>query len=312
MALRAYREAECEAAKCTRAVRSRIMKEFMAFAVGKGVRDYQSTGALLAYIQQLVESDLTFRTIRNYISALKANYLRLGWPIQAFDNIRVKDLFKRLSKKKPSRVIPKGVFTVTQLHTFFLINNSYPDHIPYALAYSLAVFGFLRISNLAPPSESTFDGEKQLTMADIRLQQDALVINLKWAKNLQRTDQHHIIKVPRLPNRHAMCPVMAFLRRRHPTDTPSSPLIAARQGPLTEKRLRERMALVLARMKLSNEGLTFHSFRRTGVTITFSNNVPLQAIRAHGAWASDAAWQYVKHTDKITSKHRPCIVLVLF
>ena len=151
MALRAYREAEGEAAKRTRAVRSRIMKEFMAFAVGKGVKDYQSTGALLAYIQQLVESDLTFRTIRNYISALKANFFRLGWPIRAFDNIRVKDLFKRLSKKKPSKVIPKGVFTVTQLHTFFLINNSYPDYVPYALAYSLAVFGFLRISNLAPP-----------------------------------------------------------------------------------------------------------------------------------------------------------------
>ena len=138
-------------------------------------------------------------------------------------------------------------------------------------------------------------------MADIHLQKDALVINLKWAKNLQRTDQYHIIKVPRLPDRPPMCPVMAFLRRRHPTDTPSSPVIAARHGPLTERRLCERMALVLARMKLSNEGLTFHSFRRTGVTIAFSNNVPLQAIRAHGAWASDAVWQYVKHTDKTTS-----------
>ena len=34
--------------------------------------------------------------------------------------------------------------------------------------------------------------------------------------------------------------------------------------------------------------------------MSFSQNIPYQAIRVYGAWASDAIWQYVKHTNKVT------------
>ena len=35
------------------------------------------------------------------------------------------------------------------------------------------------------------------------------------------------------------------------------------------------------------------------ITSSFNQNVPLQVIRACGAWVSDVIWQYVKHTNQI-------------
>ena len=69
---------------------------------------------------------------------------------------------------------------------------------------------------------------------------------------------------------------------------------------MMEGMLRARMAQILVRMNLAQTGLSFHAFRRTGVTLAFANKVPMQAIRAHGAWASDAVWQYLKHTHGVT------------
>ena len=53
-----------------------------------------------------------------------------------------------------------------------------------------------------------------------------------------------------------------------------------------------RLATKLVRMKLSNAGLSVHAFRRTCITLELANKIPVEAIRAHGTWGSDAEWQY--------------------
>ena len=190
----------------------------------------------------------------------------------------------------------------TWLDTFFRLNAACEDYVPYALAFSLALLAFLRISNLVPASPYGFDSDRQLTMGDINRERQFLVIHLKWAKNLQRTDQFHIVRVPRLPNRPYMCPVRLFELVLHTRPLlVGAPLLMRCGEGLTEGMLRNRMSLILGRMGLAKEGITFHAFRRTGVTMAFANQVPLQAIRARGAWGSDAVWQYLKHTNKVTT-----------
>ena len=39
--------------------------------------------------------------------------------------------------------------------------------------------------------------------------------------------------------------------------------------------------------------MTFHSFRRSGATLAFNSNIPLQHIQSHGTWTSDAVWHYI-------------------
>ena len=64
LALKVYDQAAQEASVHTRKVRCRITKEFMEFAVDHGMRSYQMPGALLAYIQHLADSGLTFRIVK--------------------------------------------------------------------------------------------------------------------------------------------------------------------------------------------------------------------------------------------------------
>ena len=105
---------------------------------------------------------------------------------------------KSLAHSKPTRVIPKGVLSISQIHIFFQIDAALPHYYPYALAFSLGLFAYLHISNLVPPTESSFDANRQLVLADIKCEPDGLALHLKWAKNLQRSDQYHIVRVPRI------------------------------------------------------------------------------------------------------------------
>ena len=66
-----------------------------------------------------------------------------------------------LAHKKPTRIIPKGVLSTPQIHTFFQINAALPHYSPYALAFSLGLFAYLCISNLVPPAERAFDANRQ-------------------------------------------------------------------------------------------------------------------------------------------------------
>ena len=43
--------------------------------------------------------------------------------------------------------------------------------------------------------------------------------------------------------------------------------------------------------------ITFHSLRRSGASLAFNHNVPLQDIQRHGTWTSDCVWRYV--TDSV-------------
>ena len=46
-------------------------------------------------------------------------------------------------------------------------------------------------------------------------------------------------------------------------------------------------------LDLPVSSLTYHSLRRSGASAAFNNNVNFESIKAHGAWQSDAVWQYL-------------------
>ena len=154
---------------------------------------------------------------------------------------------------------------------------------------------------LVPPRMQAFDQHKQLVVGDVKCEADGLVIHLKWAKNLQRSDQYQVVRVPCMKGQEAFCPHYHFVQRvRSQGYFPTAPLVMLAGAPMTDAMLRIRMREILVRMNLSQAGMSFHAFRRTGITLAFTKQVPVQAIRAHGAWASNAVWQYLKHTDQVT------------
>ena len=74
--------------------------------------------------------------------------------------------------------------------------------------------------------------------------------------------------------------------------------------PLTESRVRKYMyfSLVLQKLGLEESNFTFHSFRRSGATLAFNQNVSLQNIKAQGTWTSDAVWAYISQDFQVSDE----------
>ena len=70
--------------------------------------------------------------------------------------------------------------------------------------------------------------------------------------------------------------------------------------PLTDSVARKHMKLVSNIIQLSPP-LTFHAFRRAGASLAFQNGVPLEFIKKHGTWKSDAIHTYLTSTPSFTS-----------
>ena len=56
-------------------------------------------------------------------------------------------------------------------------------------AILLALFGLLRISNLAPYAASSFDPDRCTLIENIEIREDALIVHLHWSKTMQLDDE---------------------------------------------------------------------------------------------------------------------------
>ena len=64
-------------------------------------------------------------------------------------------------------------------------------------------------------------------------------------------------------------------------------------GPIVQSQIRSHFNKILTLTQLNSHHFSFHTFRRSGATLAFNNNVDLQAIKRHGTWTSDAVNAYI-------------------
>ena len=62
---------------------------------------------------------------------------------------------------------------------------------------------------------------------------------------------------------------------------------------MTNTRVRRHLKSILHLLGLSWSPITFHTFRLSGATLAFNNNVDIQNIKQHGTWTSDCVWWYM-------------------
>ena len=117
-------------------------------------------------------------------------------------------------------------------------------------------------------------------------------ILLKWTKTLQDRSAHHFVQIPKLNNSH-LCPIRAIRELIQSRPLPAhAPLFVHRNYPHTlviDTTIRDALRTVLTHLHIPTRGHGFHSFRRSGATMAFDNNVQLQHIMAHGLWLSGMA-----------------------
>jgi integrase len=201
-----------------------------------------------------------------------------------------------LSKNWSPPLSVKPVFSPQQFKLLISQCSRLPLHIFYSTAFIFAYFALLRISNVAPPSFSTFDPLRHLRRGDVSLHHDYLTIHLRWTKTFQRYRQSAHIKLYPVPNS-ILCPIRAFrnLQRSYPVRS-TDPFLSYRSSGqlflISQSDLRRALKRLVSALSLSPK-LTFHSFRRSGASLAYTSGVPFDAIQAHGTWASDALWSYI-------------------
>jgi integrase len=162
--------------------------------------------SLLSFLQFLSASGLSPPTIKNYFSSVKSYFAACSIPTEVFLSPQLSLSLSSLEKNTPPSAIVKPIFSPSQLIALFSSLSILPLHALYRVAFSFAFLAMLRISNLAPPSSSSFDPFQHLRRGDITLHSDHLVIWLRWTKTLQCFNQTAHISLFPIPGS-LLCPL---------------------------------------------------------------------------------------------------------
>ena len=233
--------------------------------------------------------------IQLYLS-YKSFYVRFSLPLQVWENRQIGMFTTAVQKMAPFQVKLPNLVNIDLFKSIMSkCDSTYMGQV-FKVAYCLGFFGFLRLSNLVPRSITTFSYLKHVCKGDIFFQQKEAIVLLKWTKTMQSNNKAKLLKIPVLDNQ--FCPVKAIkdCLKLVPGDN-NSPLLQIRSGqtwmPMTDSRVRNHLKNVLMLLQMPPDFITFHTFRRSGASLAFNHNVPLQDIQRHGTWTSDCVWRYV-------------------
>jgi integrase len=227
---------------------------------------------------------------------MKSKFLASSIPVGVFDSPQCTLTDTSLSKNWTHSLTIKPVLNPTQLSRLVARASSLPLYVFYKTAFIFAYMALLGISNIAPPSFSSFDPLRHLRRRDVTVHSNYLQINLWWTKTLQKYRQAAIIKLFPFPNS-TLCPLQAFrtLQRGYPV-RPTDPFLSYRSSGrlflITQSDLRRALKKLVSALNF-HPSITFHSFHKSGASLAYASGVPFDAIQAHGTWASDALWCYI-------------------
>ena len=217
-------------------------------------------------------------------------------PHKLFDHQQIPMFIKAIQKTSAFNVnlpnlVDRGLLTSIVQNCAFTYMG-----VIFKAAYLLGFFGFLRLSNLVPHTAAGFSHLKHLCKGDFFFTSKEVVILLKWTKTLQFHNQARLLRLPKLDNN--LCPVKTIQEclKIIPGGN-NAPFFQFKLHqnwiPLTDVRVRKHLKNILQMSGKAPDFITFHSFRRSGASLAFNHNVPLQEIQRHGTWTSDTVWRYV-------------------
>ena len=210
--------------------------------------------------------------------AMKGIRLQLARPIRQAEPITPHILYKIFEQVDVSSEEQVMVWT-TMLYTFHML---------------------LRKSNLVPNTQNCFDANKQISRNKLCLAPNAVLVEIVWCKSMQFKEKVLPFPLVALKDK-VICPVYwTWVLIKRVSALPSDPAFGYhRKGKfmiLTYPRLTYWFKKWLHEAGVASEGLTMHSFRRGGCTYLHKANVPAQAIKLLGNWASEAYLRYIDVT----------------
>ena len=253
--------------------------------------------AVLAFIEFLQFNGLSGLSIQAYISSLRAQFKFLGLSTSSLGHYAVSLAIRSILINVPFPKRVKGILDLVSLQAITSKCDALPLGYIYKPVFLLSFFAFLRLSNLVPPSLSSFSSAVHLCRGDVIFHPEFATLVLKWTKTLQKQSQFATVQLPSL-GASPLCPISALqnMMAIFPLP-PNAPLFSIPQGssfvPLTQSKVRKCFSSILTALDIDPSSHTFHCLRRSGASLAFNSDVSLQAIQHHGTWSSDAVWTYI-------------------
>ena len=259
---------------------------------------------ILICLEFLVKNHLSPRVVRNYFSSISSlsNFYHLD--ASDLSHPAVLRFLRSLSINYTFRPTPRGVFGIRVMYDMSKACDSLHDPILYRAIFLVAFYCFLRRSNIAPHSIRQFSQSKHFLRKDLIFGPPGSHLLIKWTKTIQDANSSHMVQLPEVDNFY-LFPVRALraLLRSRPLP-PSAPLFATDYHPhiqVIDTHVRDALKAILNMLNILPVGHEFHSFRRSGATFAFVNNIPLQNIMAHGLWRSSAVGTYLQNASQASS-----------
>ena len=215
--------------------------------------------SILAFIEFLCFNNISHASIQAYLSSIRSQFKLLSLPLSPFSHHSVILALRSIALHVP---VPKKVKGILDLQSLLSIVSSctlLPSGPSYKALFLTAFFAFFRLSNLVPPSVTTFSPLIHLCRADFIPHKDFATIVIKWSKTLQKQSQFATVQIPVL-SPSPLCPVTALQDMINAFPLPPN-------APLC--------------------------FRRSGASLAFNADVSLQSIQQQGTWTSEAVWSYI-------------------
>ena len=142
-------------------------------------------------------------------------------------------------------------------------------------------------------------------MGDVIFGSPGVHIIVKWGKVMQGSNKHQVVQLSSL-SASPLCPVSAHKKLISTIKVSSSFPLFLFPSPkgnfhISSPMVTSTLSKILISLKLNPAYYGFHALRRSAVSWAVDHNVPLQNLKAHGGWSSNAINAYLKHTPKASS-----------
>ena len=122
---------------------------------------------ILSFLECLVQSQCSCSMVENYVSAIKANFILYELPFAVLSHPKVKYFIKSLKINRPLTLKTRNLIDLQILRRLSEACLHLPQGQVYRVVFLTGFFAFMRLSNLAPHSLTTFDPTRHLTGHDV-------------------------------------------------------------------------------------------------------------------------------------------------
>ena len=234
-------------------------------------------------------------TARTYLAAISTFHKLKGWadPTEGFLLKKLLQGFARAKARKDNR-LPITYDKLKQLVANLdnICTDAY-EVLLFKTAFTLAFFGFLRVSELIGQGRPGTESRPGLQLADIRIGSE-LVVHLRASKTDQ-LGKGTEVKLRPVREAPAVCPVQvirAYLAARPRVN--EQLLIHFNGNPLTRYQFQAVLKKAALFLGWDTSRFSSHSFRIGAATTAAKNGVSIASIMKKGRWQSAAVNTYIR------------------